>query len=182
MELRYTIDRHDRIIRTGGRWDQFAGRNGGGALTVANTSLWQHVTGTEVRHLYQLLLRHVRSTHRSVSYLYRCDAPGQTRRMKMILEPGPGQEVTFRSQMQSEEERHRVALLCSNTPRDERLLDICSWCAAVRLDDDWVSVDEAIDHLSLFDCESMPRITHGVCKTCHERVVREIEQEAHEQA
>lgn len=163
----YRIDRGDTIVETGGAWDAFAAANGGVA-PVLGRPLWQFVAGTDVRGIWELMLRRVRTTGEPLSFLYRCDAPGLVRVLRMELRPAPDDSVTFVSTVVGE----RVAAALSgnwSTGSARALVTVCGWCARVRVDGDWQPPEHAVGRLGLLD-DRQPPLSHGVCGTC----VREL--------
>jgi hypothetical protein len=52
---------------------------------------------------------------------------------------------------------------------------MCAWCKRVRVNHDWLEVEEAIAQLNLFAAPTLPQITHSLCSECHRRVIDELE-------
>jgi hypothetical protein len=156
----YRIDDHDVIVETGGGWDAFAAENGT-LHDVAGASLWDSVSGTDVRAIWGLLLGRVRSG-RSLSFQYRCDAPGMRRLMQMELSPDGAGGVRFSSQPVQVD---LAETLAGRPWEDGETVVVCGWCGRVRLDG-WVSTDEAITRLGLLGRERSPQLTHGICEPC----------------
>jgi len=55
-------------------------------------------------------------------------------------------------------------LFKNNAPRTEKLLIICSWCNKIETGNgQWEEVEEAVKTLGLFELETLPMISHGMC-------------------
>jgi hypothetical protein len=68
--------------------------------------------------------------------------------------------------------RERVELLDVGVSRDSDLVTMCSWCRRVlAAEDRWKEVEIAIQLLGLFEGDSLPGISHGVCPECYARVM-----------
>ena len=82
-------------------------------------------------------------------------------------------EIEFASELLHEEPRATVALLrppqASST--SERVLSMCSWCKSVLAERAWVEIEQAIIKLGLFSGNGMPRISHGICPGCKNRLL-----------
>jgi hypothetical protein len=133
---------------------------------VVSRLLWTFIAGPEIRHIYQLLMRQVRQNQRRIVFTYRCDSPVLRRYMQMEIVPAADQSLEFRSYLLREESRDRVQLLELTAKRNHELLHMCSWCNRVRCDETWLSVEEAVRYLGLFDTSEVPQITHGICPDC----------------
>ena len=156
----YRIDSSDRIVETGGAWDAFAAANGG-LGTVTGRPLWHFVAGEDVRAVWALLVRRARTKGEPVSFLYRCDAPGLARVLRMELRPHPDDSITFVSTPVREEPARTFA----GSRGAGRTVSVCGWCARVRVGNVWVPPEQAAERLGLLDDEQ-PRLSHGVCDTC----------------
>ena len=67
------------------------------------------------------------------------------------------------------EARPPMPLLEPAAARSEEYVTVCSWCKKVELPGaTWVEVEEAVEHLRLFDRAVLPQLTHGICPTCLE--------------
>ncbi len=159
----YRIDAHDVIVETGGAWHDFA-RVNGGLPPVLGRPLWHFVSGQDVRAVWALLLRRARTTGRPIDFLYRCDAPGLARVLRMELLPAPDDSLTFRStQIRTAPATTLAGRRDTGSARAE--LVVCGWCARVRVDDGWLSADRAVELLGLVE-ERPRRLSHGICDAC----------------
>jgi hypothetical protein len=172
--LIYRIDAANRIVWVNDAWSEFARANHGESVMPAqilgHDLLASFADGT-VRELYATMIRHVRSG-KTVSFDYRCDAPDRRRTFNMEIRPGSDGEVEFVSTLLHETPRAPVILLKPGVPRDkERFIRLCSWCQSVAMPDGrWLPVEEAVGALHLLEAAVLPRITHGMCEACHERM------------
>ena len=169
--LAYRIDRSDVITAVNDAWEPFAQANDASHLAnVLGQSVWDHVSDDTTRQVYRDLIAGVRRG-RTVTFTYRCDAPGLRRFMRMTMLPEPDGAVGFDSIVERAEPRAPVPLLA---PPDDRpgsdVLRMCSWCKRVHLDEAWREVEVAVERLGLFHGGPMPGLTHGMCEACYARV------------
>jgi len=173
-EFIYRIDAEGRICFVNAAWQAFAAENGWqvGAAQVLGSDLMASITDERTRHLYGLLIERVREPGRLARFGYRCDAPDTRRLMEMQMRYDESRkQVEFRSRVALIEKRDPVALFeAPQTNRTEELLSVCSWCKAVLADQAWVEVEEAVVRLDLFSADALPRISHGICPECSERI------------
>ena len=175
----YEIDARDMIVSVDGEWSRFAAANDGpdaDAEVVLGRSLWDFVSGFAVRDLYRSLVRRVRGGH-PVSFEFRCDGPAERRLLRMEMRAAGGGNVGFHSEIVRVEEREPVnvhpAIFSGRALPAERFIAVCSWCKRIRLPKaHWVEVEEAVVKLQLF--REPPRLTHGICGACYERVSESI--------
>ena len=165
----HSIDASDHIVWVSPDWLAFAHENGARLTTLgaAGTSLWMHISGTEVRHLYGILLQQVRHTGRNVHFPFRCDTPTMQRDMQMVIVPKSDGYVEFQSHVLHCRPVPYVVLLDAPVLRSDRLLRMCSWCRRVALtQEEWVEPQVAVARLDLFGVAPIPQITHSVCPSC----------------
>lgn len=170
----YCIDCRDHITAVNDAWREFAIENGAAGLahdTVVGRSLWSYVTDTETLHLYQQMLRRLRTNRQSIHVPFRCDAPALRRYMELEMTVADDDSVCFTAEIVRLEPRAPVALLDDLQTRRDGLLRMCSWCKKVELDDKtWADVEEAVKRLRIFDQARLPYITHGMCDACFARL------------
>lgn len=172
--LTYRIDSAGHIVSIEGPWDAFAEENDAPALAarvVLGRPLFDFIAGVDVRHIYDLLIRRVRSG-RTIEVPFRCDAPAARRWLRLSMAPA-GDLIEFRSSTLDVRSRPPQALLASARRRSAELLLICSWCKQVELREGWREIEEAVQTLALLDGAAMPGLTHGLCPACAQRVTRE---------
>lgn len=94
--------------------------------------------------------------------------------MELDVIPCAEHSIEFRSTILREEHRPVVALLDTHRESLEDFLTLCSWCRKVKVAAQWVEVEEALRLLKLFESETLPRISHGVCPACTEAVLHTL--------
>lgn len=168
--LSYAIDEHDHLIRVDEGYYRFAEENGWvDAGSSLGRSLWDYVSGEEMRKLQRLLVRRIRDGVGDIELPFRCDGPDARREMNMriVARPG-GRVVLFAARLRAEEERDLPQrLLDPATPRSDETLEMCGWCDRFQVDGEWVEVEEAARRLGLFNQPQLPRLSHGVCPDCN---------------
>ena len=172
--LSYAIDDQDRLIKVDEGYYRFAEENGWeGAGASLGRSLWDFVTGHEVRTLQRLLLRRVREGVGTIELPFRCDGPDVVREMDIrIAADKTGRVVLFSAHVCSEEEREPQPLLDADAPRDEAdFLTMCAWCDRFLVAGKWVEVEEAAQQLGLFRRNRMPMLDHGICPQCSRQLL-----------
>lgn len=172
--LRYSIDGEDLLVDVGSGWDEFAEANGGAEChsdTVLGRPLLSFVRGREARHLYEILFQRARRAADVVSLPFRCDGPAIRRFMKLDIRSGPERSLEFESSLIRVEARPAVRLLEDGARRSDEWLQVCSWCKLVRVSRIWVEVETAVENLGLFERAELPRITHGCCASCADRIL-----------
>lgn len=169
--LSYAIDENDHLIRVDEGYYRFAEENGwreaGGSL---GRSLWDYVSGHEMKKLQRLLVRRIRDEVRDVELPFRCDGPGVRREMtvRIVARPG-GRVVLFSARLRSQLLRELVQpLLDPEAPRTEETIEMCGWCDRFEVDGEWVEVEEAARRLGLFERSELPRLSHGICPDCNQ--------------
>ena len=102
--LSYAIDEQDHLIKVGEGYYRFAEENGwDGAGSSLGRSLWDYVSGGEMKKLQRLLVRRIRDEVGDVELPFRCDGPNVRREMniRIVARPG-GRVVLFSSRLRSE--------------------------------------------------------------------------------
>lgn len=172
-EFVHRIDADDRICFVNEAWLAFAGENGWcvSADAVLGSRIMSHIEDAETRHVYTLLVDRVREAGRPVQFHYRCDSPGMRRFMEMrMVRPQPGQ-IEFRSRVLRLERRKPIRILDAALPRSQdRCLLLCSWCKAVHVQTAWLALEEAVQRLDLLADAALPRLSHGICPACSDRM------------
>lgn len=136
--------------------------------------MWSYIEGAEVRHLYELLLRRVRTARIRIDVPFRCDGPEVRRDMRLRLEPleQGGVQLTVARPEEAPGRDEAVDDEIAEGVRDvlarPDLIPLCSWCDRLLLQGiGWMDVEAAVEALDLFDGGSVPRMTHGVCPDCY---------------
>lgn len=174
--MRYLLDEHDRLKSIDPDWCP-----GGDSDPLSTSdpaigrSLWDFITSTEVRHLYEIVFARVRETRTGVCLPFRCDAPDSRVYMNLEIRPLIGRELEVRSLLVREEPRPPVALLGAETPRSDEFVVLCSWCKRIRCDDgSWAEIEEAAARTDLFAGKMLPKISHAICASCDAEVRRRL--------
>lgn len=177
----YEVGPDLRIIRVDDGWTQFAEANRAPELTPPGGPIGQSVltcvADATSAALYERLFDHVMRTQSAVTFPIRCDAPVRRRFLQVRIEPRRGGGLRVETTLVKTEDRPAVALLDPDVPRDGAPLRMCGWCKSVDIGDRWCEVEEAVAELRLFECESLPPTTHGMCPDCYERVSQEFDGE-----
>lgn len=158
------------MIRVDEGYYRFAEENGwAGAGSSLGRSLWDYVSGGEMKKLQRLLVRRIRDEVGDIELPFRCDAPSMRREMeiRIVARPG-GRVVLFSSRLRAEEERDLPQrLLDPATPRSDEMLEMCGWCDRFEVAGEWVEVEEAARRLGLFNRPRLPALSHGICPDCN---------------
>ncbi|MBX3276391.1 MAG: hypothetical protein KF868_00155 [Acidobacteria bacterium] len=167
----YIIDAADRVIHLDEDWVKCAGEMGREDLApgrILGRTIWSFLHGIETVHLYRLLVRRARrGAQIEFRLVVKAGGEAQLRRMKIQAIAG-GESVVFESSPIEAAEPDSTPLLSSGEGEaQESLLIVCSWCDRVKLPDEtWVEVEQAVSRLGLFERETPPKLTHGVCEDC----------------
>ncbi len=176
--FRYRIDARSRIVFVNDSWLAFAAENDWPVSQddVIGRPLMSFIADEQLRYLYGLLMARLRTGRGPLRYRYRCDAPDARRHMEMLMLYDPGErEIELQSKVLRIERRASQDLLCTDHPRADDRLDVCSCCKRVELGQEWqewVEVEDAVIRLRLFDREHLPHIRHSVCPGCAEVLSR----------
>ncbi len=167
-DIVYEIDLDARVTTVNDAWDAFAGENLADHLArdrIVGDSLWDHITGTDLRELYETVLRSVSESGESIRFPFRCDSPSLRRFLELEISSS-GKGWKFISRTLSVEEREPVELLDPTVPRGDELVTLCSWCKKIKTPKGWFPVEEGLSELRPFDSRQMPAISHGMCDEC----------------
>jgi hypothetical protein len=179
MSIQYSIDSSDTIRFINEAWLQFACQNDGAHLNrayVIGKSLWDFIDGKDIRHLYSLILKKVRTTQQAKEFKFRCDSPACRRYFFLTVSPLHGGELMFSTHLIREDPRNPVPILDPEVKRGEQFVKICSWCLKAGLPtQEWVELDEAMTRLDLLGGGEVPQLTHGICSECQRSIEDELE-------
>jgi len=167
----YEIDAQGIICHVDGGWARFASANGGGALTAAHVigrPLAEFMADHTTREIYDRLMQRALQGHR-VEVPFRCDSPGHRRWMRLQMTQAAS-GLRFEVRTEREQAREPVALLDPGRRAGPGLLSMCSWCKRVAVAGEWLEVEAAIETLGLFESSRLPRISHGICPECLDRL------------
>lgn len=170
----YRVDREGRIGFVNDDWLAFAAENGWriSARQVLGSQLMGYIEDPQTRHIYNQLIDRVREEGCEARFNYRCDSPDCRRFMEMRINHIPElDQVEFRSRVLRLERREPVNLIdMSLDRRSGEFLTMCSWCKAVLVDQTWVEVELAVQRLGILSDPVLPRISHGICPGCRDRM------------
>lgn len=99
MDVFYTLDKDDRLIETGGWWDQFAAENDGADAAsgkVLGKSLWAFIESAEIRDYLEAVFGSSRDNKAQLCLPYRCDSPARPRLFQMVIDPLPSGGLILR--------------------------------------------------------------------------------------
>jgi hypothetical protein len=172
QDLVYRIDDRDEIVFVNPAWDEFARANDGAEVVsaaVLHRSLWDFVTDDTTRALYREMLKRTR-VGRQVEFSFRCDSPDCRRFLEMQVTGRPDGGVEFTTRTVAEERRPAVRVLAPHAAGSDGFLRVCGWCNRVDADGEWVEVETAVARLGLFEESRLPRMTHGICGECYQKM------------
>lgn len=174
-EFVHRIDREGRIGFVNDAWLAFAAENGWhtSAAELLGSELMAFIVDAETRLIYNMLINRVREAGREASFNYRCDSPDWRRFMEMrITNIRELDQVEFRSRVLRLERREPVDLIDpSCAARSREILTMCGWCKAVRVEHAWIEVEQAVERLGILANQVLPRISHGICPDCRDRII-----------
>jgi hypothetical protein len=178
--FKYRVDGNDILLEVSENWQSFSDENSGGEAcfprNVIGSSLWRHICEWETKQLYQTILERVRMNNQRACFPFRCDSPDKRRFLNLLVIPMERNCINFESRILKTESREPVALLSGEVKRSEELLRICSMCKKIAISDtEWVEVETAVRTLGLFERVLMPRFTHGVCQSCFDSAIAELD-------
>ena len=176
----YEIDKNDIILSVSHNWQSFAEQNDGGeelfSENLIGSSLWNFIRDRETKHLYKIILERVRSYNQSATFQFRCDSPEHRRFLELTVIPKNEKIVEFRSRIKRTESRETAKLLQYGIKRSDELVRICSMCKKVAVSaKQWKEIEEAIADLNIFEKELMPQLTHGICPSCYDNAIKELD-------
>lgn len=167
-DIIYEVDPDARIISVDDAWDSFAKDNLADHLVterIVGDSLWDHITGRDLRELYETVLKNVSDSGESIRYPFRCDSPSLRRFLELEISFSE-RGWKFVSRTLSVEEREPVELLDPSLPRGDEIVTLCSWCKKIKTPKGWLPVEQGLTELRPFDSRQMPAISHGMCDEC----------------
>jgi hypothetical protein len=173
----YEVDAQDKIISIGGAWTAFARENGGEKLLNSpplGQPIWHFIKGLSTRNIYYLIMKQVRETGATIRFPFRCDSPDTLRYMEMELSPGENNGVRFQTTLTRVLEQNSIYTRDSHAPRQEAMVQVCAWCDLVLVHSDWLSLEDAIWMLGLFDVPEAPPISHSICPACVRLLNKEV--------
>lgn len=166
----YRINAADIIEDVNDAWAQFAIENDAPLLAteVIGKSLWDSISGAEVRHIYASVFERVRKQHCRLSFPFRCDSPSLYRAMRLFVTPMSDGCIEFRSITETIRAQPRTLDILQDRSGSSpsSVVQMCSWCKAIAIGAEWKPIEKAIEELSILTRESMPGIIHALCEPC----------------
>jgi hypothetical protein len=177
---KYGVDGNDIVVGLSENWQTFSEENGGGEgcypKNIIGSSLWRHVCEWETKHLYEIILEKVREHNHRATFSFRCDSPEKRRFLTLAVIPMDEASIAFESTIINTEFREPVVLLKEGINRSKEFLRICSMCKKIAISStEWVEVEVAVQELGLFQEVVMPQFTHGVCQSCFDAAMAELD-------
>ena len=176
----YIIDSTDTIVSISDNWDTFADANAWGSSMrsgdVVGRKLWAFIQDRETRHLYQELFKRVRGGMSSRTIPFRCDSPDERRYLELRIKALPDEQIEITSKILRTESRNPINLLNADTSRSSDFVTICSMCKKIKVSPGkWVEIEDGLAHLRLFEADEMPQLTHGLCHSCYQIAMGELD-------
>ncbi len=150
-------------------WLEFAEENDAAHLAsgqVLGSCVWDYVTGSTTRQLYQDLFRCLRAGRAERQLPFNCDAPTIIRHMTLTIRTMAGGAIELEGSLVRTQARPPARILDCRTLRNEEHITICSLCRAVLVENDWVTVDDAIGRRRWFTASLLPRLEESLCPAC----------------
>jgi hypothetical protein len=166
--LSYWIDSRGTVLRIGGPWDEWLGRDGElpdscCAAKVVGADLLSFIENEGVRCVYQTMQKRVFETGKAMEFPFRCDSAWLRREMRMSL-AREGDTLRYDSTIVRETRRQRP--LPQPFRAADTLIAMCSVCKMYRFPAQsplWKDIE------SLFIEPDLPArfaVTHGMCRQC----------------
>lgn len=177
-DIKYSINKDDRLGNFCDLWDDFAGDNGGQSVLaskVLNHSIWEFIVNPTIREVYRRIFKTVR-TGRVLKFNFRCDSPHHKRFMEMILVAGHDRSIDFTTKTLSIEKRATPIFLDPTKNYRFELVTLCSWCSRIKVNSKWQDLDIAVRNLRLLEEDILPNITHAMCEDCFSNIQSTIDQ------
>lgn len=165
----YELDQRLVIRSVGADWDRFAIENGAPELVSPHPvgrPLWMFLSDATTVHLYELLFRRVTETRRPMTFPVRCDGPARRQYFSLTVSPGSVTGFAIASVLVRAEPRQPIHLFERSAKRRTERVRVCSWCQRVEVGGRWFEVEEALQHLRLFERDSEPAIDSCTCERC----------------
>jgi hypothetical protein len=170
------IDASNRIVAMNSAWLEFMRTVVPFAVEaedVIGRSLWDFVSGTQVRQLWQVLFDRVRAIGAPVFVPMRADTANLRRVLDVELHPMPERSIRQVFEIVWTEPRASVALFDHSHPRNDANLVCCAWCNRVQVRlGAWEEIEDAQLTLRIEAAPTLPAITRGVCSGCKQTLLK----------
>lgn len=178
-KIMYRVNDRDEIVFVNEEWLRYSLDNQTFDLTpdkVSGKSLWSFVTDETTQHLYREMMRQVRRGE-AVTFTIRCDSAECRQLLEMTVSLLSSGEIQFETRTVWTEKREPQPLLESDAARSDELLRMCGWCKRVDVGENvWEEVENATVRLNLFNRQSLPQLTHGICHSCYAGMTEKLVQ------
>lgn len=173
--IKYSINAADEIVEVGGEWDIFAVENDSPpelfSGSILHRSFWDFVSGDALRHVYRRIMEQVRAG-KTMDFSFRCDSPDLRRFLSLQMSPIADGGIEFVTETICTEARKYQNVFDINAPRTGQVIVACSWCNKLKSGvNTWQEPEDAICTLSLFETDTIPTLSHGMCNGCYEMVL-----------
>lgn len=170
----YTIDSFDRLIEVNRAFvDSFQNAAELAPSSLVGRPIWDFVDGALPRQLWRVLYSRVRSLAAPLFVPLRADTASHRCLIDLELHPAADRAIRHVRECVSFEARPSVALLDTNYPRDERMLNRCAWCARVQVSfGHWQEVEDAHVSLDLGAGATLPILCETACDPCKQSLLK----------
>ncbi|KMW60361.1 hypothetical protein AIOL_000514 [Candidatus Rhodobacter oscarellae] len=165
----YRIDAVDRVAELSADWEVYAERNKARGLLpkmVIGRPIWAFLDGAAVNYHYAQIFETVRQTGAPAQFRMRSDGPNRQTLLEISITPEPRQSLKVESRVVRERAVSYSPLWDRSLPRSSELVIACSWCKAVKLDQNWLPVLEASGVRPELRSGCPPEVVHDVCPGC----------------
>lgn len=172
QDIIFEIDAENRLSAVSPSWDRFAADNGAAELAIAKIRdrlIFDFIADAETREIQRLILDQARRSAHALRYTIRCDSPTHLRRLQLVVSSPDRRSVRTESRLLRLEQQRSGSLLARGVERSGEMLRICSWCCRSRVGSEWLDPAEIAERLGLFESNSAPQLTHGMCERCLDR-------------
>ena len=170
LRYRHKVDSADVLVWVNEVWLAFAQENGAAGLieeSILGRSLWDFVSGDELRGLYMEVHSRVRSSGIPAVLPFRCDSPTLQRHMRLTITREDAGQLAYDSLLVRAVAQRHLEVLDSERQRSNAMLTICSCCKRALLEPlGWLEVEDVSVRLGLFETQEVPELRHAVCPEC----------------
>lgn len=170
QEVVYAVDSHDRITFVNEGWKAFAREQNTPELAgeALGTSLWSHIHSQEIEHVYRIILKKIRAAggEAEIRFPFRCDSPSMERHMEMRICRSMSDVIEFRTIVLREIPRPAIPVFDPAAMKSSSFVVMCAWCNKIKSGEKWLTLEEGLQSLPIFQGELPPRISHGICPGC----------------
>ena len=167
--ITYQINHRDEIISVNEDWCRYASDYGWEGIspdTVLHRPIHNYITDTTTSRLYQYLFKRVREGS-TVRYQFNCECISHHRLMEMtVMSLGSAGDVELKARLLTKHERKRQPPDTSISPSENEFLRACGWCYRIDMGGIWIEVEDAVAKMGVFEFSRLPKLTHGICKSC----------------